>query len=89
MVCACYRSPGKCKITEFIPACVLATERMYAKREEILFIGDFNMDMVSGKDNTQGPSQELSGFCDQLCLTNVIRNPIRVTNSSKSLLDLY
>ena len=70
--------PGKCKITEFIPACVLAAERMYAKRKEILFIGDFNMDMLSGKDNPQGPSQELSGFCDQLCLTNIIRNPTRV-----------
>ena len=68
MVCACYRSPGKCKITEFIPACVLAAERVYAKRKEILFIGDFNMDMLSGKNNPQGPSQELSGFCDQLCL---------------------
>ena len=54
---------------------------------EVLFIGDFNMDMLSGKDNRQGPSQELSGFCDQLCLT-VIRNPTRVTNSSKSLLDV-
>ena len=88
MVCACYRSPGKCKITEFIPACMLAAERMYAKRKEILFIGDFNMDMLSRKDNPQGPSQELSGFCDQICLTNVIRNPTRVTNSSKSLLDV-
>ena len=72
IVCACYRSPVKCKITEFIPACVFAAERMYAKRKEVLFIGDFNMDMLSGKDNPQGPSQELSGFCDQLCLT-VIR----------------
>ena len=61
---------------------------MYAKRHEILFIGDFNMDMLTGKDNPQGPNQELIGFCDQLCLTNVIRNPTRVTNSSKSLLDV-
>ena len=88
LVCACYRSPGKCKITEFIPACVSAAERMYAKRKEILFIGDFNTDMHTGKDNPQGPSQELSSFCDQLCLTNAIHNPTRVTKSSKSLLDV-
>ena len=24
LICACYRSPGKCKITDFIPACATA-----------------------------------------------------------------
>ena len=33
---------------------------------------------------TDGPTKK----ADQFCLTNVIRNPIRVTNSLKSLLDV-
>ena len=51
LICACYRSPGKCKITDFIPACATAAERMYVKRKEIMFIGDFNMNMHESPDN--------------------------------------
>jgi hypothetical protein len=51
-------------------------------------MGDFNMNMLQGDDNPLGPSKELSNFCDQFCLTNMILNPTRVTNTSKSLLDV-
>ena len=87
-MCACYRSPGKCKISDFIPSCVDAAERMYVKRKEIIFIGDFNMDMLIGQNNPQRPNQDLSNFIEQLCLTNLITNPTRVTKSTKSLLDV-
>jgi hypothetical protein len=88
IVCACYRSPGKCKISDFIPSCVDAAERMYVKRKEIIFIGDFNMDMLIGQNNPQRPNQDLSNFIEQPCLTNLITNPTRVTKSTKSLLDV-
>ena len=39
LICACYRSPGKCKIMDFIPACATAAERMYVKRKEICLSG--------------------------------------------------
>jgi hypothetical protein len=61
---------------------------MYVKRKEIIFIGDFNMDMLIGQNNPQRPNQDLSNFIEQLCLTNLITNPTRVTKSTKSLLDV-
>lgn len=47
IVCACYRSPKFCKITDFMSSLTSATELMYKSRQEILLIGDFNMDMLA------------------------------------------
>ncbi|XP_068719429.1 uncharacterized protein [Montipora capricornis] len=88
LICACYRSPGKCKITEFIPACATAAEKMYAKQKEILFIGDFNMNLLKSSDNPNGPNKDLTKFIEQFCLTNVIHEATRTTNYSKTLLDV-
>ena len=46
------------------------------------------MDMNLSPDNVHGPHQALSNFCDQFCLTNVIREPTRITSRSESLLDV-
>ena len=88
LICACYRSPGKCKITKFIPACATAAEKMYAKRKEIMFIGDLNMNMLKSSDNPNGPNKDLTKFIEQFCLTNVIHEATRTTNYSKTLLDV-
>ena len=88
LICACYRSPGKCKITDFIPACATAAERMYVKRKEIMFIGDFNMNMLESPDNPNGPNKDLTNFMEQFCLTNVIHEAKRTTNCSSTLLDI-
>ena len=60
---------------------------MLAKRKEIIFAGDYDMNMNLSPDNVHGPHQALSNFCDQFCLTNVIREPTRITSRSESLLD--
>ena len=46
IVCACYRSPKFCQITDFLSSLTSATELMYESRQEILFIGDFNIDKL-------------------------------------------
>ena len=88
LICACYRSPGKCKISDFLPSCVLAGEKMYTKRKEVMFLGDFNIDMLTENESSVGSSYSLSNFCDQFCLTNTISVPTRVTASTKTLLDV-
>ena len=65
----------------------MAAERMLAKRKEIIFAGDYDMNMNLSPGNVHGPHQALSNFCDQFCLTNVIREPTRITARSESLLD--
>ena len=47
VICACYGSPGKCKISDFLSSCVLAAEKMYTKRKEVMFLGDFDIDMLT------------------------------------------
>ena len=86
LIRACYRSPSKCKFGDFITSCTTAAEHMYAKRKEIIFIGDFNMNKLSSKHST--PSSELSDFCDKFCLSNVIDKPTRVTDTTTSLIDV-
>ena len=79
MICACYRS-GKCKITDFLPTCASATEKMYSKRNEVMFIGDFNTNMLQSPDNPKVPNKDLVNFPDQFCLTNIIHETTRTTN---------
>ena len=85
LICASYRSPSKCKIRDFITSCTTAAKHMYTKRKGIIFIGDFNMNMLSRKHNT--PNYELSDFCDEFCLSNVIDKPTRVIDTTCSLID--
>lgn len=44
IVCACYRSPTKCKESDFLASLSTAAENMYNTRKELLLLGDFNMD---------------------------------------------
>ncbi|XP_048585452.1 uncharacterized protein LOC125568087 [Nematostella vectensis] len=82
-----YRSESVCSPSDFISACGNVAENMYAKRKEVMFVGDFNMDMNTDT-NSRGPHPALTGFCDQFCLTNTIVHPTSVTSSTKSLLDV-
>ena len=71
VICACYRSPVKCKISDFLSSCVLAADKMYTKRKEVMFLGDFDIDMLTENESSVGSSYSLSNFCDQFCLSNV------------------
>lgn len=51
-------------------------------------MGDFNMNMLVGNENPSGPSKDLLNICDHVCLTNMVLSPTRVTNTTKSLLDV-
>ena len=61
---------------------------MYKKRKENMFIGDFNLNLLTGNTNPAGPNKELSDFCSRFCLTNCIQDPTRITDSTQSLLDV-
>ena len=39
-VYACYRSPNKCKVSDFISACAIMTDKMLTSRSEIVLLGD-------------------------------------------------
>ena len=72
LICGCCRSPGKCKISDFLSSCVLVAGKMYTKRKEVIFIGDLNIDMLAENESSVGSSYSLSNFCDQFRLTNTI-----------------
>lgn len=63
IVCACYRSPKFCKITDFMSSLTSATELMYKSRQEILLIGDFNMDMLVREHVEESEHNSLKEFC--------------------------
>ena len=87
LICGCYRTPGKCKISDFLSSFVLAAEKTYTNKE-VIFLGDFYIDMLTENESSAGSIYSLSNFCDQFCLTNTISVPTRVTASTKTLLDV-
>ena len=88
IVCACYRSPKFCKVTDFISALTSATELMYRSRRELLLLGDFNMDMTNDESMGKKTDSNLTDFCDKFCLDNQIKEPTRVTENTKMLIDV-
>lgn len=48
--CACYRSPNKCKVYYFISSCSIAAENMLKIKSEVVFNGDFGIDMMNCVD---------------------------------------
>ena len=93
-VCACYRSPNLCRVSDFISACSTAADKMLKSKTEIIFLGDFNIDMLQNNCNinlhshTNPAANLLTDFCDQFCLTNTIVEPTRVSKTSQSLIDV-
>ena len=63
---------------------------MLKSKREIIFLGDFNIDMLQSNCNINlhSHTNPLTDFCDQLCLTNTVDEPTRVTKTSKSLIDV-
>ena len=84
LICACYCSPGKCKISDSLSSCVLVAGRMYTKRKEVMFIDDFNIDMLTEISHLLDQVLVFRNFCNQFCLTNTISMP----TSTKTLLDV-
>ena len=65
-----------------------ATELMYKSRQEMLLIGDFNMDMLVREHVEESRHNSLKDFCDRFCLQNQINEPTRLTENTMSLLDV-
>ena len=61
---------------------------MLKSKREIVFLGDFNIDMLynNSKPGLHKKMNPFAELCDQLCLTNTTEDPTRVTNTSKSLI---
>ena len=88
IVCACYRSEKVNKPSEFISSLTAAVELMYKYRQEIVLIGDFNMDMLIDDKTGRTENKAIKEFCDSFCLFNQITKPTRVTETSRTGIDV-
>ena len=61
---------------------------MYRSRRELLLLGDFNMDMTNDESVGRRADSNLRDFCDKFCLDNQIKEPTRVTENTKTLIDV-
>ena len=77
-------------MSDFISACAIMTDKMLISRSEIVLLGDMNIDIlhIIHDNNLHTESNPLVDFCDRYCLTNTIKEPTRVTKSSKTLIDV-
>ena len=57
-------------------------------RQEVLLLGDFNMDMYENMAENRYPNRNLLDFCQRFSLVNMITKPTRVTDKSKTLIDV-
>ena len=69
IICVCYRSPRFCKVPDFISSLTSAAELMYKSRNELLLLGNFNMDIYTNDDEDRTADKSLSDFCDRFCFT--------------------
>ena len=72
---------------DFISSLTNAVEMMYRPRNELVLLGDFDMNMLDLND-VDLPNRNLSEFCDKFCLQRQITQPTLVTNSSSTLTDV-
>ena len=75
IVCACYRSPTKYKESDFLASLSTAAENMYNTKKELLFLGDFNIDIYENRYQCRFPDTRLVDFCNRFCLSYRIDNP--------------
>lgn len=61
---------------------------MYRLRRELLLLGDFNMDMTNDEIEEKKANSNLTDFCDKFCLDNQIKEATRVTENTKTLIDV-
>ena len=61
---------------------------MYNTRKELLLLGDFNMDMYHQSEEGRFPNRNLVDICQRFCLVNKISEPTRVTDKTKTLIDV-
>ena len=88
IVCSCYRSPTKCKESDFLAPLSTAAKNKDNARKELLLLGDFNVDMYKNSDKGFFPDIRLIDFCNRFCLVNRINEPKRISKTSKSLIDV-
>ena len=88
IICACYRSEKMCKPADFLLSLTSAIELMYRCRQEVVLIGDFNLDMYINQDEGRIGNAALQEFCDRFCLQNQIYEPTRITDKTKTLIDV-
>ena len=88
IACSCYRSEKVNKPAEFISSRNSAIELMFKCRQEIILIGDYNLDMLVNEDEGRTENKALKDLCDKFCLFNQITEPTRITEKSKSLIDV-
>lgn len=72
---------------DFMSLLTSATELMYKSHQEILLIGDFNVDMLV-REHEESEHNSLKDFCDRFCLQNQINEPTRVTENTMTLLNV-
>ncbi|XP_068728844.1 uncharacterized protein [Montipora capricornis] len=82
IICACYRSEKMCKPTDFLLSLTSAIELMYRCRQEVVLIDYIN------QDEGRKRNAALQEFCDKFCLQNQITEPTRVTDKTKTLIDV-
>ena len=85
---ACYSSPSKCKEGDFISSLSCAIQAMCRSRNELLLLGDFNMDTYVNNEANRLPSKKLSHIFQRYCLANQISEPTRATDNSSTLIDV-
>ncbi len=78
-----YRPPDQANFYELIPPIL---EKIWATRSNILITGDLNSDLTPDHENDKGT--KLSIILKNFDLKNTIKRPTRVTQSTRTTIDL-
>ena len=82
-----YRPPSQ--NSEFFTAFPKLIENIWIKFSNIILLGDFNTNLLQDKrGDTSDEGNKMKGTLEQFNMKNVVKGPTRITNQSKTLIDL-
>ena len=82
-----YRPPNQ--NNEFFTAFPKLMENIWTKFSNIVLLGDFNTNLLQDeRGDTSYEGNKMKGILEQYNMKNVVKGPTRITNHSKTLIDL-
>ena len=87
IICSAYRAPDK-NFDDFLSDLQSCMPALDLEKSDLVFLGDLNVNMLSNSKAGSSEKQKLLNFMHTMDLTQLIKEPTRVTDTARSLIDV-
>lgn len=87
IICCAYRAPDK-NVDDFISRLYSCMPALNLEKLDLVFLGDLNVNMSLDSKTCSSERKKLLNFMHTMDLVQLIKEPTRVTNTARSLIDV-